>query len=271
MKLSIRQRRRRNPFALIGLMWQWRELLISLIIRNLKSKYKRSVFGFLWTMLGPLSTVGVLTVVFTHVVRMPLENFWAFLLSGYFVWVFFTFAMSAGTYVLLEHAQLSRSIAYPKEVLVIAAALSRLVEFLLEIFLVIVVLAVFHHHRVPAGFLFLPWLLIIQLLISIGIIFPIATLSVFYQDVQHGLPIVLVTLFYITPIFYPFEMVAEPIKPFIMANPFAGVMRLYHQALYYGQLPSLSLCWIMTGVGAALLLIGYIIFLRFEDLYAEIV
>ncbi|HZN96516.1 MAG TPA: hypothetical protein VFB61_02195, partial [Gemmatimonadales bacterium] len=70
----------------LGRLWRFRELLRSLVIRNLKVKYQRSLLGFVWTMLNPLLTVGILVLVFSHVVRIPLPDYWAFVLSGYFVW-----------------------------------------------------------------------------------------------------------------------------------------------------------------------------------------
>ena len=263
--------RRRGIIASAAAAWRYRELLICLVARNLKAKYKRSALGFIWTLLNPLLTVAVLTVVFSYVVRIQLHHYWAFLLSGYFAWNFTQQTIFSATYVLAEHAQLSRSISYPKELLVLAAACSRLVEFFLEISLVLIALCVFHHHRVPVGYVFVPWLILIQLLISLGVMLPLATLAVFYQDVQHGLPILMTTLFYITPIFYPLAMVDGRIRQFYLVNPFAGVMTLYHQTLYYGEIPSLSLCITMSVVGLVLTAIGYSIFNRFKDMYAEIV
>ena len=92
---------RRHVFSEI---WSYRDLLRNLVARNLKVKYQRSVLGFLWTLLNPLLTVGVLVMVFTFVVRVQIENYWAFLLSGYFVWNFISQSLNSATFVLAEHA-----------------------------------------------------------------------------------------------------------------------------------------------------------------------
>ena len=83
----------------VGQVWRYRELLRGLIVRNLKVKYQRSVLGFVWTLVNPLMTVAILVVVFSHVVRIALPHYWAFLLSGYFVWNFLLQMLSSGAYV----------------------------------------------------------------------------------------------------------------------------------------------------------------------------
>src|SRR6187200_476144 len=160
------------PFRL-GQLWRFRELLRSLVIRNLKVKYQRSLLGFVWTMLNPLLTVGILVLVFSHVVRIPLPDYWAFVLSGYFVWNCVLQTLNTGTYIFAEHSRLTRSVAFPSEILVFGAAGSRLIEFAVEVALVLAVLAIFHHHVVPESYLVLPVLLLIQLLLVIGLALPI--------------------------------------------------------------------------------------------------
>jgi ABC-type polysaccharide/polyol phosphate export permease len=260
-----------RPPSRLSQVWRYRELLRSMIIRNLKVKYQRSLLGFVWTLINPLLTVAILVLVFSHVVRIPLEHYWAFVLSGYFVWNCMLQTLNTGTYIFAEHSRLTRSVAFPSEILVFGAVGSRLLEFLAEIALIMVMLAAFHHFRVPPSFALLPVLVVIQVLLAIGLALPIATLSVFYYDVQHALPIALTTLFYLSPVFYPVQMVPEAARPFYFLNPLAGLLTLYHQILYVGRMPSLSL---LLGVMAAALLvyaIGYAVFNRYASVYAEIV
>jgi lipopolysaccharide transport system permease protein len=252
-------------------VWRYRELLRGMIIRNLKVKYQRSLLGFVWTLINPLLTVVILVLVFSHVVRIPMEDYWAFVLSGYFVWNCMLQTLNTGTYIFAEHSRLTRSVAFPSEILVFGAVGSRLLEFLAEVVLIMVVLAGFHHLRVPPSFALLPVLVVIQLLLAIGLALPIATLSVFYYDVQHALPIALTTLFYLSPVFYPVQMVPEAVRPFYFMNPLAGLLTLYHEILYVGRMPSLVF---LFGVFASSLLvyaIGYAVFNRYASVYAEIV
>lgn len=251
-------------------VWKYRELFRSLVIRNLKVKYQRSLLGFVWTLVNPLLTVTILVVVFSHVVRIQVPDYWAFLLSGYFVWNFMLQTLNTGTYIFAEHSRLTRSVAFPSEILVLGAAASRLLEFCAEIALILIALIALHHHHVPASYAMLPLLILIQLLLAVGLALPIATLSVFYYDVYHALPIALTTLFYLSPVFYPAEMVPEAARPFFFLNPIAGLLTLYHQVVYAGQMPDTSLL-LGTGCAAALIcLIGYAIFRNYASVFAEI-
>ena len=258
------------PFRL-GQVWRFRELLRSLIIRNLKVKYQRSLLGFIWTLLNPLFTVAILVLVFSHVVRIPLPDYWAFVLSGYFVWNCILQTLNTGTYIFAEHSRLTRSVAFPSEILVFGAVGSRLLEFVAEIALFLGLLVAFRHHHVPASFALLPLLLVIQVMMVIGLALPIATLSVFYYDVQHALPIALTTLFYLSPVFYPASLVPEAAQALYFLNPIAGLLTLYHDILYAGQTPSLSALLGMSAAAFLVYITGYAIFNRYASVFPEIV
>ncbi len=260
-----------SGLARVREVWRYRELLDSLVVRNLKVKYQRSLLGFVWTLVNPLLTVTILVVVFSHVVRIPVPDYWAFLLSGYFVWNFMLQTLNTGTYIFAEHSRLTRSVAFPSEILVFGAAGSRLLEFIAETSLILIALAVFHHHAVPVSFALLPLLVVMQLLIAIGLALPIATLSVFYYDVYHALPIALTTLFYLSPVFYPATMVPAAAQGLYFLNPIAGLLTLYHHVLYQGQLPPASLLLTMSVVALAIFVVGYGTFNRYAAVFAEII
>lgn len=248
----------------------YRFLLRGLVIRDLKVKYKRSALGFVWTFLNPLLMTTILIAVFRVVIRIPVPHYWAFLLSGYFVWNTAQQMIMAGSFILQEHGQLTRSVAFPKEILLFGAALSRLVEFAVEILLILVVLAVAHHHGVPVGFVFLPLLVVILTLLSVGIMLPVATAATLFSDVQHALPVVLASLFYLTPVFYPIDMVPERFRALYLLNPFAGLLTLFRQALYEGRVPDFGLLVHTGAVALAVFFAGYAIFHRYQEVCNEL-
>lgn len=260
-----------RPGSALREVWRYRELLRGLIVRNLKVKYQRSMLGFIWTLLNPLLTIAVLTVVFTYFIRIGVEHYWAFVFSGYFVWNFLLQMLSSATYILAEHAPLRRSVAFPSEVLVLATAASRLVEFAVEMAIAVLLLILVHHGHVPASFALLPLLILIQVLLAIGLALPIATLSVFYSDVQHAIPIILLMLFYLSPVFYPATLVPPSLQPFYFLNPIAGLLTLFHDTLYGGGWPSPALLVSVALAAIGLCAIGYAIFNRYKRLFAEIV
>lgn len=252
-------------------VWRYRGMLRSLVVRNLKVKYQRSALGFVWTFLNPLLTVGILAAVFSRVVRIPIPDYWAFLVSGYFTWNFMQQMLSTGTYVIAEHTGLRRSVAFPSEVLVLSAAVSRLVEFAIELAFVLVALVLLHHHGVPASYVLVPLLVALQVVLAVGLVLPLATVSVFYSDVQHALPIALMMLFYVSPVFYPTTLVPSAFQAVYYLNPLAGLLTLFHVVLYEGRFPSGALLG-GTAVGAAVIFaLGYVVFNRYKALFAEVV
>lgn len=251
-------------------VWNFRNLLYRLVIRDLKVKYQRSLLGLLWTLLNPLLTSLLLISVFSYVIRIQIDHYWAFLLSGYFVWNFVQQVLGSSATVMSQHARLRRSVAFPSEVLIFSVAVSRLVEFLIGMTFVLGVMTFFHHHSLPLSFVLFPLLVLIQVILLVGLMYPIATISVLFYDFQHALPIMIFTLFYITPIFYPVAMVPEILKPYYFMNPFAGLLTLYHIVVYEGRWPSLTLLGAVSGTAIMSYLIGYIVFNRYKYMCVEI-
>jgi lipopolysaccharide transport system permease protein len=253
-----------------SLVWRHRELLLALTERALKVKYQRSALGFFWTLLNPLLMLAVLIAVFSVVVRIPIPHYWAFLVSGYFIWNYLSQMLSASSTVLTEHAALRRSVAFPTEILVFSAGAARLVEFGVAFVCALVALAAFHHGAVPSSFLLAPLLVVLLVVLGLGLMLLVSTAAVFYYDVQHALPVLLLVLFYLSPVFYPAAMVPDALQSLYLLNPIAGLISLAHSALYQGQWPG----WPpIAGSAAACLIMftaGYAIFNRFKNLFAEL-
>lgn len=261
----------RGTVAAARNLWRYRDLVGRMTARNLTVKYKRSVLGFLWTLVNPLMTASVLIAIFSYVVRVDIDAYWAFLISGYFVWNFVSQTMGSATYVLREYGQLSRAVAFPKEAPILAAALSRLAEFAVEMILVLAILALFRHGHVPSSFLWIPLLVLLQVMIALGLALPVATLSAFYHDVEHAMPILLTTLFYVSPVFYSVDLVPEAVRSLYMLNPLAGLLTLFQTVAYDGQAPEAGLLISVGAVAIVLPAIAYALFNRFEPLVAEVI
>ena len=251
-------------------LWRFRGLLRSLVIRDLKVKYQRSLLGLIWTLLNPLLTVAILVTVFTYVVRIQVPRYWAFLISGFFVWNFIQRTLYHATTILRDHASLSRSVYYPSEILILGASLSKLVEFLLEILIVLIALVAFHHRAVPASLALFPVIIAVQLILAIGLMFPLAVFSVLYYDLQHALPIVITSLFYISPVFYPVAMIPDTARAVYYLNPIVGVLELFHAVLYEGSWPSMTLLASVTAAALAICAAGHAVFRRYKEICVEI-
>ena len=255
--------------SLLVRIWRFRELLRGLVIRNLKVRYQRSALGFFWTVINPLLTVVILLAVFTYVVPIGVRHYWAFLLSGYFVWNFLVNTLNTSAFTIPDHADMVRSMVFPTETLVLGAIIARLIEYLMTLVLLALMIALFHHRAIPSSFALLPLLTALQFLLAVGLALPIAALSVFFHDVQHALPVALTLLMYISPVFYPPHYVPAAVRSIYLLNPIAGVLALYQTVLYEGRLPSLPLLAEVTVMSILVCLVGHGVFRHYQAVFAE--
>lgn len=249
-----------------------RALLWALVVRNVKVRYQRSALGLVWALLNPVLIILCLVAVFTYVIRIQLEDFWAFLVSGYFAWIYFAHTVSTSVTILRDHGQLLRSVRFPPVLLIWSNAISRGIEFAIELVLVCAVIAIFHHRGVPASFALLPLAVVIHVLMTVAFALPVAAVGVFFQDTQHGLPVLLTALGYISPVFYSLYMVPEPLRAwFLVLNPLTRVFPLFHAVIYDGRFPPI-MAWVLAAtLAGALCVVGHAAFRWRRPVFAEVV
>jgi len=255
----------------ISALWRFRGLLRNLVVRNIRIKYQSSLLGFAWTLLNPLLILIILLLVFTRIVRIPIENYWAFLVSGFFVWNNVNQILNYGTLAVEEHGPLVRNYSFPGEIPVIAGVTSRTIEFALELVIVSALLAIFHQHGVTLSLVMIPLLIVLQMMLVLGLTLLVSTLSVFYEDVRHLLPIGLTALFYVSPVFYSIDLVPEEIRRVFFLNPVAQLLVSYQTVLYEGAIPSPGDLSVLALSATIWLVIGLAVFRRYRGLFAEII
>lgn len=249
-----------------------RALLWALVVRNVKVRYQRSALGLVWALLNPVLIILCLVAVFTYVIRIAIADFWAFLISGYFAWVYFAHTVSTSVTILRENGQLLRGVRFSPVLLIWSNAISRGVELVVEITLVCIVLAIFRHNGVPWTYALVPLLIVIHVLMTVAFALPVAAVGVFFHDAQHGLPVLLTALGYISPVFYSLYMVPEPLRAWLLVlNPLTRVFPMFHALIYDGRNPPL-IAWIMaTTLAVALCVVGHALFRWRRPMFAEVV
>ena len=184
---------------------------------------------------------------------------------------FFSQTLNGGVQAAIGNAYLSRSAYFPQEVLVISAAFARMIEFFGEMVIVMVFLAIFHHHGVPLSYIMVVPLFVILFLLVLGISLFVVTFAVYYHDAVQAISLATLALFYVSPVFYSIEFVPENIQAFYLLNPMALLLNLYHDALYWGKMPDLDFSLITSGIAIAFALVGYAVFNCKKREFAEIV
>lgn len=244
-----------------------RDLLIALTAKELKTRYKSAVLGFLWAFLNPLLQMAVLSVVFTFIVRIPVQNYPLFLFAGLLPWAFFSQSLVSGTGSLTANRDLIKKAAFPREILPISIILSNLINLLLSLAVLFPAMLIFT--KISWTLALLPFVILLHVIFIVGIVLIASSLDIYYRDVSFIVQALTLAWFYLTPVIYPVSMVPERFVDLYGANPMVGIISLYRFALLGGNLPTVfavaaSLFW-----AAALFILGIIIFKKREPLFAD--
>jgi lipopolysaccharide transport system permease protein len=254
----------------IAELFQYRELVAMLVVRELKVRYKRSVLGLLWTMLNPLLLMVVYTVVFATIMRSPQRNFAIFLLSGLLPWLFFSTSVLQGLNSILSNQELIRKVRLPQAVFPLSVVGSNLVNFALSLAPLLLLMALLGQPFTPA-LLFIPVAIFILAVFTSGVTLLFATFTVFFRDVRHLAEVLLQMLLYLSPVFYDLQMLGQrsdwwfrAFRLFLRLNPLSYLLPLVRDPVFYGRLPSLATLGIASLESALMLAIGFAVFHRLE-------
>jgi ABC-2 type transport system permease protein len=246
---------------------KYQNLIIQLVRRDILTRYKRSVLGIAWSMLTPLGTMIVLTIVFSHAFRSITPDYPAFVLSGLIAWLFFSQSTNAITLHLIWGGDLFRRIYIPRTTFAISAigtGLINLVLSLIPLLLVIVVISRTIHWTV----IFVPIAILFLAMFALGIGLLVATIAVYFADVAEMYQIVLTAWMYLTPILYPPDYLPPQYQIFLRLNPMYHMVQLFRSFVYYGQLPSASEFLLAGGIATVTLALGWWIFTKKADEFA---
>ena len=265
--------------------YERRELLSNLVLRELRSRYKRSALGWTWSLLNPLSSVLIYWVVFGVFlkVRAPIGdpsgqgNFVLFLLCALIPWNFFSNGVTQSIESLVVNAGLIRKVYFPRELLVASTIGGLLVTFLIELGVVIAILLI-------AGNMVLPWLpivvllVVLQTLLVLGIGLLLSGANVYFRDVRHFVNLLMPMLFYSTPVVYPISYVpvhwhvagrSIPLRSIYEMNPLVQLVSAYRALLYDLRFPSIGSLAYIAVWSIGLVLIGQFVFNRLDHRLAE--
>jgi ABC-type polysaccharide/polyol phosphate export permease len=257
--------------AYVTQVWSYRGLIGHLAQRELKSKYKRSVLGWLWSLVNPAATLLIYTAVFGTVLRISppvagngtLVSFALYLFSALVIWNFFNGVIVGSMGALINAGSLLKKVYFPPECPVIANALTVVIQTALEAFILVTVLVTLSN----AGWTFLlfPYLLLLLALFSVGIGLVLSLANVYLRDVNYLVGIGLNLLFYGTPIIYPYSLVQDNaprwVEILVQLNPLTHFVAASQEIFYLLEVPTLARMLGLTAVSLVTFALGWIIFL----------
>ncbi len=250
-------------------LFDYREMVYSLVRQDLRGRYKGSVLGFLWTFINPLLQLGVYTLVFSVIMPNNIDKYYLHLFVGLVPWLFFSGSMTGGAACIMSNKDMVKKIYFPREVMPLSYVTSGFVNML---FCFIVIFAVVFFSGVgfnPTALLCLPIIMLVEYIMALGGAMVTSALTVYFRDLEYILGIVTMAWMYLTPVLYPIDWVPEKLRPILNINPMTPVITAYREILYYKRIPEFgNLLWALL-LGLIVLGIGVLVFNKLQKGFAE--
>jgi lipopolysaccharide transport system permease protein len=250
-------------------LYSYRELLKNLVLKDLKLKYRGSVFGFLWSLVNPLMMIIVYSTAFTFILRVRSKGFVFYLMLGQLAWTFFASSAAMSTGAIVDNAGLLKSVLFPRAILPIGTVLFNLAQYLLTVAVFLPVMMIWYQVPLSARMLLFPLFLGLQVVFTIGVALILATATAFFRDVRHLLEVALGALFWTTPILYELRQVPERFRLLILLSPVSSFVVAYQQLFFFREWPDATVWLVASAYALGAFVVGASLFLAFEDGFTE--
>ena len=250
-------------------LYAYRQMIISLVHRELRGRYKGSVLGFLWTFINPLLQLVVYTMVFSVIMRNGIEKYYLFLFVALVPWTLISAALVNGSVCITSSPDMVKKIYFPREVLPLASTISNFVNMMLCFIVVFAVLIVTNYGVNLKAVLYMPAIMTVEFILALGITLLTSALNVYMRDIAYILSIVAMAWQFLTPIMYTSEMVPEELLPIFRMNPMTPIIEAYRDVLYYKVCPDLSTLTSAAILGIIIFIIGEIVFSKLQRGFCE--
>jgi len=249
-------------------MWKFKGILFNFAISDLKIRYRNSILGVFWSLIEPLLMLGVLFVVFSTMFKFEIPNFPIYLLLGIVCYNFFkngtTFALNS----LTNRSALMTQIYFPRAIPPISSGITAALMLILEIVVLAFFIVIFQFAP-PITILLLPLVLGLLFVLVIGISLPLSVLNVKYKDTEFLWQVIVSAGFFLTPIFYQFNMMPEQVQNVLQFSPMVQIVTMAHHVVLYGTLPTINSILFAVGSISVITIVGYLIFRKYQAKVVE--
>jgi len=255
----------------LGELWDYRELLYSFIIRDIRIRYKQTALGAAWAVIQPLFMMIVFTLAFGRLAKIPSEGlpYPLFSYAALLPWTLFSEGIARSTNSMITNANIMTKVYYPRLIMPISGILSPLIDFTIA-FIILLGMMLYYGFIPTINILFLPAFILLALGTSLGVGLWLSALNVQYRDFQYTVPFLIQLWLFASPVVYPSSLLPEPYRALFGLNPMAGVIEGFRWALL-GTAPPSYLIAISALMVVALLISGALYFRRMEKTFADVV
>jgi len=254
-------------------LWYYRELAYFFVWREIKVRYKQTVVGVAWAIFKPLTTMLIFTFFFGRFAKMPSDGipYPIFVYIGLLLWDYFSFGLSHSSESMVGNANIIQKVYFPRLIIPISSSLIGLVDF--AIASIVLVGIMFYYHYIPniAGIFYIPLLLFITFLSSVGLGCFLASINVKYRDVRYVIPFFIQIFMFLTPVIYPVSMVGAKFKWLLALNPMAGVIEAARAVILGTKDIDWQILSVSMVISALLFIFGIFYFRKTEKFFADII
>ncbi|MGP0587915.1 ABC transporter permease [Paenibacillus timonensis] len=249
-------------------IYKYRNMVNYFTRSELRNRYKGSVLGVLWSILNPLFLLLLYSFVFSFVMKISIPNYLLFLFSGLVPWICFKSSILTSSGSIVGNGGLIKKVYFPREIIVLSSVTSNFINMFIALILIVPLLFVY---QVPINkyYLLLPLVIIVQFIFTLSLSMIVSAFTVFVRDLRQILDIVMMGLFYTTPIVYKTDMIPEKIQDFFNINPIAIIIKFYQDVIYHNQMPNIMSLAVLSVCCIAMLYISHTIFSHLSKWFAE--
>lgn len=253
-------------------VWEYRDVLYFLLLRNLKVRYRQSVLGAAWALAQPLALTAVLVFV-AQLITVPTGDvpYVLFAFAGLVPWTLFSQALTLASDSIVRDINLVAKVYVPRIILPLAAVGALVVDFVISLGILLVLMLAYGRHPAPSAIFWLPLLSLLALAVALAIGYWLSALMVMYRDVRAITPLLVQVLFFLTPIAYSAELVPEQWRLLYSLNPMVGVVEGFRAALLGQSPPATWMLALSAGITTLALVAGIRYFRRTERLFADVI
>lgn len=252
----------------VASLYRRRELIATLVSKELKARYRGSLLGMVWTFLNPLLLLLVYSLVFSVYMRVQMENYTLFVFTGLLPWIWFTSSLGDGATAVVSSGSLITKSMFPAEVLPMVKILSNFMNYIFSLPLLFIFMLAY---GVPfhLSLLWLPVVMAAQFVLTLGLVYFLSALTVRFRDTQHVLGNLLTLWFFLTPILYSVNNAPPDYKHLLYLNPMTALAVSYQDIFLYGKSPDITALLALGLAGVVVTLIGFRQFEIGKDMFAE--
>jgi len=252
-------------------LWAYRELLYFLVWRDVKVRYKQTALGAAWAIIQPVFTMIVFSLFFGRLAKIPSDGipYPIFAYAALVPWTFFSHGLSQASNSLVGSSNLLKKVYFPRLSVPIASVLSGLIDFLIA-FIVLLGMMLYYGIHPTLNVIWLPFLLLLTVITSLGVSLWLSALNVHFRDVRHVLPFLTQFWLFATPIAYPSSLLSEQWRTLYSINPMVGVVEGFRWALLGVETAPGPMLIVSSLVALALLVGGVFYFRRLEKTFADV-